>query len=213
MKRLPYIFLGIGVLFLLNTIVCGTRSFGGGLRTYYEMIFVSSLIILVCVLEILWSRYLKNDSQSKTKNERFQRNDKEHEAKYKEGIRAQHSLDAVKHIRDLWQKGRINDALSYLVTKIPNDCYTEELLVYKACLIQISDCDGYDLEDAEKILKLVCEFYPNSADAHYELGKFYDAVMGDCHKGLEYLSTAKSILLKKLDEVEQGIRECEVIQD
>ena len=119
-----------------------------------------------------------------------------------------HPLETVRKIWKLWNEGCTDDALHILVSTIPSDCYTEELLIDKASLIQISDYGEYELIDAENILKTACEFYPESAEAHYELGKFYDAVMADTENGLKYLKIAKQNLLKKLAEVEQGIREC-----
>ncbi len=118
------------------------------------------------------------------------------------------SLKVVQRIWKLWQKGHFQKALDYLDSSVAKDGYTEELLIYKANLIQLTDSLDYTLEDVEEILKFACESYPDSAAAHFELGKFYDVVMSDQQNGLKCLNIAKQILQKKLDEVEKGIREC-----
>ncbi len=118
------------------------------------------------------------------------------------------SLKIIDTIRSLWRGGQTTEALHYLVSKVPEECYTEEFLISKACLIQISDTEEYELKDAEECLKLACEFYTNSFEAHFELGKFYDTVMANPQNGLRYLLAAKEILNMQLKEVEQAIQEC-----
>ncbi|MDR3108107.1 MAG: hypothetical protein LBU65_00260 [Planctomycetaceae bacterium] len=48
----------------------------------------------------------------------------------------------------------------------------------------------------------------SSAEAHYELGMFYDTVMGKSQDGIKHLKMARQILQQQLCEVEQGMMEC-----
>ncbi|MDR3199018.1 MAG: hypothetical protein LBU34_14220 [Planctomycetaceae bacterium] len=115
----------------------------------------------------------------------------------------------IKKIRDLCKKASFDDALALFDKIIPEIYFTEELLLLKANLIELANTEKYGLDDVEKLLKLAVSIYPDSYDALFEIGKYYDVVESDTAKALESFNKAKAIAEKKLREVTDAIKECE----
>jgi hypothetical protein len=116
----------------------------------------------------------------------------------------------IKKIRELCKKSSFDEALILLDKTIPEIYFTEELLLLKANLIELSNTENYELNDVEKLLKLTISIYPDSFDASFEIGKYYDVVESDTSKALENFYKAKAIAEEKLQEVNNAIKECEM---
>jgi hypothetical protein len=116
----------------------------------------------------------------------------------------------IKKIRELCKKGSFDDALVLLDKTIPDIYFTEELLLLKASLIELANTEKYGLDDVEKLLKLTVSMYPDSYDAFFEIGKYYDVIESNTAEALENFHKAKAIADKKLREVTDAIKECEM---
>ncbi|MDR1479900.1 MAG: hypothetical protein LBJ00_13280 [Planctomycetaceae bacterium] len=118
------------------------------------------------------------------------------------------SLKNIQKIRKLCRKGDYNKALEFLDSTVPDEGYTEEILICKANLIELADTD-YSLQDVEDILIIASNNYPDSADVHFEMGKFLEIIKGDTKNALKCYKRARMILENDLNKVVEAIGECE----
>ena len=93
------------------------------------------------------------------------------------------------------QQEKRNEARDLLFT-IPERFLSSEALVRRACLMQITDHD-FALEFIEEQFIKALEINDGSADAHFELGMFYDVVMQNSRKSRKHFSIAKQILIER----------------
>ncbi|MDR2441235.1 MAG: tetratricopeptide repeat protein [Planctomycetaceae bacterium] len=94
-----------------------------------------------------------------------------------------------------------------ILASCPQEYITPEICLNRAILLLLID-NEYSFEYIEQLYLKAIELNPNYADAHYELGKFYDVVMDDSQKSIKYLTIARQILLQQLGAVEEGIQDC-----